>query len=382
MLLQLFAGNYSEYGGWPSNQLYDVTVSLNGYQSVSRFGIGIPYNSAYSYGFYLPRSNQTLGRLVGVVKNLLTGAPIANALISGYSGQVRTNAQGQYTLANQPVGTYNVQASMTGFNSLTTTTRVVSGDNTLDFFLIPVEYPTGAIHGDLIDNTTNYGVINGTLTIVEPSTGLTITDYTGPFSSFYQFDALPADRPFNLIATAPGYQQTAVNGFYTQRFNNFRINVSMTPEWGGGGRAAMRSLKGRVLLDGYQGDTGFVWLTVEAYQYGAPVWRAEVHPKADGSFEVQCPDLQESVDIRLKADRWLGRWLRNIAPGTQELPDVQLLVNGDANNDDRINDTDLLIVLEEFGKETPNAPDLNGDGIVNDNDLISVLFNFGAQGER
>lgn len=382
MLLQLPFGGYTEYGGWPSNQSYDITVSFSGYQSISLFGVSVPYNSAYRYSFYLPRSNQTTGRLVGVVKNLLTGAPVANALITGYSGQVRTNAQGQYTLTNQPIGTYNVQASLTGFNSLTTTTRVVSGDNTLDFFLIPAEYPTGAIHGDLIDNTTNYGVINGTLTIVEPSTGLTITDYTGPFSSFYQFDALPADRPFNLIATAPGYQQAAVNGFYTQRYNNFRIDIPMTPEWGGSGRAAMSSLKGRVRLDGYQGDTGFVWLTVEAYQYGAPVWRAEVHPKADGSFEVRCPALQERMDIRLKADRWLSVWLRDIAPDTQELPDRQLLIHGDTNNDDRIDDADLLILLEEFGKDNSNAPDLNGDGIVDDNDLMSVLFNFGAQGER
>jgi len=381
MLLQLFSGGYTEYGGWPSNQLYDIMVSLSGYQSVSMFGVGVPYNSAYSYSFSLPRSNQTVGRLVGVVRNLLTGAPIANALVSGY-GQIRTNAQGQYTLSNQPLGTYNVQASAVGYGSLTTTTRVVSGDNPMDFFLIPAEYPTGAIHGDLIDTTTNYGVINGTVTIVEPSTGLTLSDYTGPYSSFYQFDALPSDRPFNLIATAPGYQQAGVNNFYTQRSNNFRINVSMNPEWGGGGREALSSLSGRVMLEGYHGDTEYVWLTVEAYQYGALVWRSDVRPKGNGSFRVQCPQMNEPFDIRLKADRWLSVWLRDISPDTRELPKGRLQVMGDVNNDDRIDDADLLAILEAFGGDNPNAPDLNGDGLVNDRDLMSVLFNYGSQGER
>ncbi len=50
---------------------------------------------------------------------------------------------------------------------------------------------------------------------------------------------------------------------------------------------------------------------------------------------------------------------------------------GDVNRDGCVNDTDLLLVLFNFGGNDPNA-DLNCDGVVNDSDLLIVLFNFGS----
>jgi hypothetical protein len=57
---------------------------------------------------------------------------------------------------------------------------------------------------------------------------------------------------------------------------------------------------------------------------------------------------------------------------------VELILQGDVNNDGCVNDTDLLQVLFAFGQSGADLPeDLNGDGAVNDSDLLIVLFNFG-----
>lgn len=54
---------------------------------------------------------------------------------------------------------------------------------------------------------------------------------------------------------------------------------------------------------------------------------------------------------------------------------------GDANNDGRVNNADLLIVLFNFGQSGFGLPgDVNNDGTVNNADLLIVLFNFGCGG--
>lgn len=61
-----------------------------------------------------------------------------------------------------------------------------------------------------------------------------------------------------------------------------------------------------------------------------------------------------------------------------------VLVNGDVSNDNRIDDSDLLQVLLDFGSSNPSDPDsdLNGDGVVNESDLLIVNFSFGQAGEN
>ncbi|MDW8106417.1 MAG: DVUA0089 family protein, partial [Armatimonadota bacterium] len=52
---------------------------------------------------------------------------------------------------------------------------------------------------------------------------------------------------------------------------------------------------------------------------------------------------------------------------------------GDANNDGRVNNADLLIVLFNFGQSGFGVQgDVNNDGTVNNADLLIVLFNFGC----
>jgi hypothetical protein len=57
---------------------------------------------------------------------------------------------------------------------------------------------------------------------------------------------------------------------------------------------------------------------------------------------------------------------------------VELILQGDVNNDGCVDDADLLRVLFAFGQSGSNMPeDLNGDGTVDDADLLIALFNFG-----
>ena len=57
---------------------------------------------------------------------------------------------------------------------------------------------------------------------------------------------------------------------------------------------------------------------------------------------------------------------------------VELILQGDVNNDGCVDDADLLRVLFAFGQSGSDMPeDLNGDGVVDDADLLIALFNFG-----
>ena len=57
------------------------------------------------------------------------------------------------------------------------------------------------------------------------------------------------------------------------------------------------------------------------------------------------------------------------------------LINGDANGDQVIDDTDLLTVLFAQGQSCSDCPeDLNGDGIVDDADSLIVNFAGGQSG--
>jgi hypothetical protein len=363
--------------GLPAWQLYDLTVTAPGYRSTTYIAQSVPYNSERSISFYLRRSSQAVGRILGTVRDLFTGAPIPNAVVSSYSS-TRTNNQGRYTLDEQPIGTYNLTASAAGYNSRTVQVRVSSGDTLMDLFLIPAEYPVGGVYGYVRDATNNGWEVANSTVVAVASNGLTLTYHTAPDSGYYNFPDLSADMPVTFIASASGYNSAQVENFWPRWGGTHQIDFSLMPSWGG--LRMGRSIKGSVQLSGYEGDLSQVWLTVEAYQYDALVWRQDVRLNPDGSYEVNCP-LGEVADLRLKADRWISQWLPAIDWGSVDaLPQVRLQTIGDTNDDDRIDDGDLMEILLRLGQKEPNAPDLNGDGYVDDADLLLVLLNFGASG--
>jgi hypothetical protein len=372
-------GNYELISGLPAWQLYDLTVTAPGYRSSAWLGQSVPFNSERSLYYYLRRSNQSVGRVLGTIRDLLTGNPVPNAFVWTYGGATRADSQGRYTLSEQPIGSLDLSVWAPGYNTRTVRVLVSAGDSLLDLFLVPSEYPSGRVYGYLYDSTTRWELINATVVAVAPN-GLTLTTRTPPDSGYYNFPDLPSDMPFTFVASASGYNSSQVENFWPRRGDTHQIDLYLTPQWGG--LRMGRTIKGRVQLSAYQGDLSQVWLTVEAYQYDAPVWRQDVRLEPDGSFEVGCP-LQEVADLRLKADRWISQWLPQVDLGSVDtLPEVRFMHIGDTNDDDRVDDADLLEILLRFGEKEVNAPDLNGDGWVDDADLLLILLHFGAQGRQ
>ncbi len=109
-------GYYDRLSGLPAWQTYDFTVTAPGYRSVTWLNQQVHYDTWWSISFSLPRSNQAVGRILGVVRNLITGNPIPNAQVSCF-GAVTTDSQGRFTLENQPLGTYTLGVAAPGYTS-------------------------------------------------------------------------------------------------------------------------------------------------------------------------------------------------------------------------------------------------------------------------
>ncbi len=376
-LLDMGSGNSVRIGGLPAWLTYDLTVSASGYRAATYLSQMVPYNSERELEFNLLRASQTVGRLLGTVRDLSTGNPIPNAKVSAYR-EVRTNSSGQYTLGDLPLGTLDLKVEATGYRTRVVTVAVHSGDNLRDFFLVPAEYPSGRVYGYVRSATDNgWEIPNSTVMAVAPS-GLTITDDTGPNSGWYDFPDLPHDMPFTFTASSPGWVSASVENYWPRLGSLEQIDLYLSPTWG---KARMQMLRGKAVLEGFEGNPATVWLTIEAYQHGALVWRSDVHPDGDGSFEVVCP-VEGVVDLRLKADRWVSVWIDRYDLRNRQLPAVIFSDLGDTNNDDSIDLYDFGELIQRFGQEEVNPPDLNGDGWVNISDVLLMVSYFGAMGRQ
>lgn len=60
------------------------------------------------------------GSFRGVVKNKMSGQPLAGATVKAAGNTILTDAQGMFVIGNVPVGSLSITISFTGFQSLTT----------------------------------------------------------------------------------------------------------------------------------------------------------------------------------------------------------------------------------------------------------------------
>ena len=112
-------GNYSL-----SNVLvgsYTVTAAAAGYQTVSTPNVAVNSGTTTTTNITLTG----LGSISGIVLNS-SGAAVAGATVSYSGGSTTSAANGSYTLANVPTGTYNVSASASGYQSSTQMNVVVN----------------------------------------------------------------------------------------------------------------------------------------------------------------------------------------------------------------------------------------------------------------
>ncbi len=376
-LVDMGSGSSIVLGGLPAWLSYELTLFAPGYHATTLLSQMVPYNSQRDLECYLVRSSQTTGRILGTVRDLMTGSRVANAKVSALR-EVVTNSEGQYILADLPVGTLDVTVEATGYRTSAVTVVVHSGDNLRDFFLVPADYPSGRVYGYVRSAVENGSEIpNSTVVAVAPN-GLTITDDTGPSSGAYDFPSLPYDMPFTLVASSPGWNSASLPEYWPKLNSQEQVDFRLDPVWG---MTRLQTLGGKVGLEGFEGNPATVWLTVEAYQHGAPVWRGDVHPRSDGSFEIHCP-VDGVVDLRLKADRWISVWLDGYDLRNRQLPEVVFTELGDTNNDDSVDLFDFGELIQRFGQEEVNPPDLNGDGWVDISDVLLVISNFGAMGRQ
>ncbi len=109
-------------------------------------------------------------------------------------------------------------------------------------------------------------------------------------------------------------------------------------------------------------DVGFFY-TLD----GGATWRNGTQPFGLPNVQVNTVRVVPHTGYLMAATFGRGMW-------RIRLP---LTPTGDANGDGCVDDSDLLIVLFNFGSTNAQA-DLNRDGTVDDSDLLVVLFHFGA----
>jgi hypothetical protein len=127
---------------------------------------------------------------------------------------------------------------------------------------------------------------------------------------------------------------------------------------------------GRILLQGWANDHSIALITIDGH---------EVHPGSDGKFNLLLPSHIYSVTA--SAPGFLPASISNVkvsAGGTTTLPDVILLA-GDANQDGKVDISDLGIIADNLGGSVLLDPraDINGDGEINLFDLVLTGANFG-----
>jgi hypothetical protein len=143
------------------------------------------------------------------------------------------------------------------------------------------------------------------------------------------------------------------------------------------------TLQGRVALEHYNGNPAQVTGTLQTLLPNSPTVVEEwsISLTSTGEFTVQ-PLRPGTYDVAIKGRHFLRRVVRNVSLSDGQTTQIQVtLINGDVNDDNRIDDSDLLAVLFAFGTQGASPADITGDGRVDDSDLLVVLFNFGQVGE-
>ena len=177
----------------------------------SLYGFGL-VNVAAAVASVVPPATGTIS---GTVIDAATLSPISGAAVTDGTRSATTDANGVYTLASVPIGTYTVTASANGYNSAAQTNVSVSANTntTVNFSLTVIVY--GAIDGTVIDSVTLNPISGATVT---DGARQAVTDLTG----HYVISGVPAGT-YTVTASAAGYQNAsqsvAVTGNATSTAN-------------------------------------------------------------------------------------------------------------------------------------------------------------------
>jgi hypothetical protein len=155
-----------------------------------------------------------VGTLTGSVLNDDDGAAISGATVSitgPASRSATTNANGAFTIANLPVGSYQVTATAADFEPTTTTATITrDASTTVTLRLAPVEVaPTvGSIAGSVVDDDTSAPISGAAVTVTQGATEITAVT-TAADGTFAAPDLTPGT--YTVTATADDYDTASTD---------------------------------------------------------------------------------------------------------------------------------------------------------------------------
>lgn len=118
------------------------------------------------------------GGIAGRVRNVVTGEPVVNAVVTAYSdsvsaGRAVTNERGDYLIEGLDAGNYHVIARARGFVPAHPPVLVVVREGSVtrgvNLFLRPLPRRTGAISGRVFDRVTNEPLRGAVVIVRNPS---------------------------------------------------------------------------------------------------------------------------------------------------------------------------------------------------------------------
>lgn len=142
------------------------------------------------------------------------------------------------------------------------------------------------------------------------------------------------------------------------------------------------TISGHITLLNYSANISQIPITVELKKSDDSLTTKTIYPASNGYYNI--PDVVAgSYTIRFKASHWLAALVSGVAVNNNINIGNVTLRNGDANNDNAIDEADLSILSADWYNSPPSNPnaDLNGDGGVDEADLSVTSLNWYQSGD-
>jgi len=245
-----------------------IIASLTGFQAGSTSVTVVAATTTAAPAITLVSSS---GSIAGSVKTT-AGAAIAGASVGYGGGTATTDANGNYTLTGVPVGTVQLVASASGFQSVTQSVTVNGGATSTANFTLAAGAASGTVTGKITNASSGAIVASAT---VSWSGGSTTSDASG----IYTLTNVTAGTQ-NITAVKTGYLAhtlaVAVTGGATSTLNlpiatGGKISVKVVTSGGAVVSGATVTIKGGAIsttVSGSSSSTGLFttnWIPIGTY---------------------------------------------------------------------------------------------------------------------
>lgn len=215
--------------------------------------------------------------------------------------------------------------------------------------------PTGGAIVNLLSSNTSLATVPASVTVAAGAT-------SAPFSI-----------STSSLVTSPG--QTVI----TAAFNGVAESQTLT--------VTVPTLSGRIVFGDYLGQAPTsALLNFRLAGAAAPFMTMTVSLDSVGNFTAQNVPA-EAYSLYVQSGTWLRKTL-TVDLTTNDVTNALFeLVNGDINGDNRIDTSDLRLLVSAMGsksgaKNWNSKADLNGDGVVDSSDLAILYKNYGKLGNQ